>query len=258
MEPNIEALFSPEEIAKREQLMLLRQNLARGSYPEYPEQHHRLFGNPDYCIDEYGKINLPGGIWVVDNHPNQNNPEQQPNHETTQRLRGMGLEIDAFGRPLHPWFRDMMRDSGIGIVLGKGAYWNWGPNYTADNIVLCQDHVLLIKRKDNGMWALPGGHVDGGEPDTAAAVRELAEETGLILPETIAGTVTYRGPVVDPRVTANAWPETTAIRYVLDQQLPDVSGQDDAQDARWFPLEVVATGEVLFGSHRYLLKTALA
>jgi ADP-ribose pyrophosphatase YjhB (NUDIX family) len=39
--------------------------------------------------------------------------------------------------------------------------------------------VLLIRRTDNGNWALPGGAVDLGESLTEAGVRETKEETGV-------------------------------------------------------------------------------
>jgi ADP-ribose pyrophosphatase YjhB (NUDIX family) len=39
--------------------------------------------------------------------------------------------------------------------------------------------VLLTKRKDFGVWCLPGGGVDPGESVAQAALREVAEETGL-------------------------------------------------------------------------------
>ena len=39
--------------------------------------------------------------------------------------------------------------------------------------------VLLAKRTDNGLWCVPGGHVDLGETLAQACVRELREETGL-------------------------------------------------------------------------------
>jgi 8-oxo-dGTP pyrophosphatase MutT (NUDIX family) len=39
--------------------------------------------------------------------------------------------------------------------------------------------LLLIKRRDNGQWCLPGGGLDAGESATECALRELREETGL-------------------------------------------------------------------------------
>jgi ADP-ribose pyrophosphatase YjhB (NUDIX family) len=40
--------------------------------------------------------------------------------------------------------------------------------------------ILLIRRTDNGNWALPGGVLEIGESVSEAAVREVREETGIV------------------------------------------------------------------------------
>jgi ADP-ribose pyrophosphatase YjhB (NUDIX family) len=45
-------------------------------------------------------------------------------------------------------------------------------------VVDAANRVLLVKRSDNGRWALPGGCQDLGETPAECAVREVREETG--------------------------------------------------------------------------------
>jgi len=49
------------------------------------------------------------------------------------------------------------------------------------NVVVTNDagQVLLVRRSDNGNWALPGGAVDLGESLIHAAIRETREESGI-------------------------------------------------------------------------------
>jgi ADP-ribose pyrophosphatase YjhB (NUDIX family) len=42
-----------------------------------------------------------------------------------------------------------------------------------------EGRILLIRRADNGMWAMPGGALDVGETPAEGVQREALEETGL-------------------------------------------------------------------------------
>lgn len=60
------------------------------------------------------------------------------------------------------------------------------PNLAATVVVEYDGGVLLLRRAippDVGIWHLPIGHLEFGEDPAAAARREVAEETGLLLDE---------------------------------------------------------------------------
>lgn len=100
-----------------------------------------------------------------------------------------------------------------------------------------QHEVLLIQRKNDPFkheWALPGGFVNVlTERITEAAVRELEEETSVVLDQSRLKPVgTYDELGRDPRgrVISNAY---TAV---VDYYIP-VKAADDAINIKWQPLD---------------------
>ena len=56
-------------------------------------------------------------------------------------------------------------------------------------------NILLLRRKDNDKWTMPGGTLDFGESLTYCGIREVREETGLQL--RITGLI---GTYTDPHI----------------------------------------------------------
>lgn len=65
--------------------------------------------------------------------------------------------------------------------------------------VLPDGRIVLVQRRDNGKWSLPGGMVDWGEDVPTTVRRELAEETGLELVRISRLVGVYSNPIRDPR-----------------------------------------------------------
>jgi len=65
--------------------------------------------------------------------------------------------------------------------------------------LLPDGRIVLIRRRDSGLWGFPGGLVDWGEDVETAAKRELFEETGLELTSVGRLVGVYSGVVRDRR-----------------------------------------------------------
>ena len=108
-------------------------------------------------------------------------------------------------------------------------------------IVFDPDGRLLLVRRGNepgrGLWSVPGGRVEAGEDDHTAVVRELTEETGLVVrPGRLVGVV-HRGPY--------------RIADYLCTLAPDAAAEpragDDAEDARFVDRAGYAALDVVDG-----------
>ena len=66
--------------------------------------------------------------------------------------------------------------------------------------VLPNGQIVLIRRRDNGKWGLPGGMVNWGQDLPTTLRRELKEETGLELIEIRRLVGVYSAPDRDPRI----------------------------------------------------------
>ena len=111
------------------------------------------------------------------------------------------------------------------------------PVPTVGVVCLRGDQVLLIKRGTAprlGQWSLPGGRLEWGETTKVAALRELAEETGV--QARLLGLV----DVLDGLFTSRTTGETTRHYVMIDYAARWVSGEpvagDDAAEARFVSL----------------------
>ena len=98
---------------------------------------------------------------------------------------------------------------GGGPVHGLGPEWRRGPDgllfREAARVILLDedDRVLLIRGHDvdqpeRSWWFTVGGGIDDGEDAAAAALREVREETGILLaPDDLVGPVFTRSAIFD-------------------------------------------------------------
>ncbi|MER5639037.1 methyltransferase, FxLD system [Kitasatospora sp. NPDC002227] len=97
----------------------------------------------------------------------------------------------------------VLRGPGAATVAAERALAVTGHAVAGALAVVTDEHGrVLLGWSGRGMWELPGGKLDGAEPLEAAAVRELAEETGLQATGAVVVAVLTDAAQGTPRITA--------------------------------------------------------
>ncbi len=149
--------------------------------------------------------------------------------------------VDARGVPRNP-----MGPTGM---KGRGELGNYGPNFAGTMVVTRINRqgyteILLIKRKD-GVWGVPGGMQMPGEAPLQTALRELGEETRAALGVTVTkDDCVDAGYADDPRNTDEAYIEDRVYHVHLadGKDIPlDASHDKDggAIKAMWTRLDSI-------------------
>ncbi|MBP5527063.1 MAG: NUDIX hydrolase [Bacteroidales bacterium] len=112
------------------------------------------------------------------------------------------------------------------------------PMLTADCVVVRPSGEVLLVRRGNepfkGCWALPGGFMEMDETIEHCAVRELMEETGIEVDESMLSLVgVFSAPGRDPRG------RTVTAAYLVRADVGEAKAGDDAAEVRWWPLNAL-------------------
>ena len=101
-------------------------------------------------------------------------------------------------------------------------------------------HILLVQRKYppfEGQWVLPGGFVGPNETVSAAATREMVEETGFDIRHLhLEQMKVYSEPERDPRGPIISI-SFLAVVPGNDPKAKQLQADTDAGDAKWFDIE---------------------
>lgn len=124
---------------------------------------------------------------------------------------------------------------------------HWDPgHFTASAFVLAPEgtEVLLIHHGKLHRWLQPGGHVDPDDSDViAAALREVAEETGLVEVDVVGDGLLDVDVHVIPARKGDPEHRHFDVRVLLRARTRTFAAGSDARDARWVSLDAVNAEE---------------
>lgn len=135
----------------------------------------------------------------------------------------------------------------------------------ADAVVRCHNKVLMIRRKNNpgkGCLALPGGFKNRNETFLDAALRELAEETGLdirrdhnkFLVSTRLFDSPYRSLGI-PRSTLAVYFDMS--RHFNKGEYPAIQASDDAASVEWVSIDGLFLSTEVYDDHAAIIQTIM-
>ncbi|MCJ8207490.1 NUDIX hydrolase [Pseudomonas sp. RGM2987] len=107
--------------------------------------------------------------------------------------------------------------------------------------IICEEaRQVLLVRKPNSRWTLPGGTVERGETHVEAAIRELAEETGLD-----AENLLYLMRIKDGATEHHVFEASVA-------NLTEAGPRNEISDCLWHPLDAMAQLQLKKGTREIL------
>jgi ADP-ribose pyrophosphatase YjhB (NUDIX family) len=111
------------------------------------------------------------------------------------------------------------------------------PKLAVNAVVLNgQGEVLLAKRTDNGLWCIPGGHVDLGETLEQAVLRELLEETGLKA-KVLRLVGVYSDPMGSLHMAQGPEWHTVRVSFLCEVTGGTITASSETSQIAYFPLD---------------------
>jgi 8-oxo-dGTP diphosphatase len=121
----------------------------------------------------------------------------------------------------------------------------------AKALVVNDNKILILRRSASDVrrplqWDIPGGSIESGEDIKQACVREVAEESGIVVKATDCKTIYAATEVVENQASA------TWIYFRVHTPVTDVVLSNEHDQARWVTLDE-ALDLLVYNRHLQLL-----
>ncbi|XP_040195795.1 transient receptor potential cation channel subfamily M member 2-like [Rana temporaria] len=225
----------------------------------YPGSKMNRYPVPDELVP--WEVEFPGYNPPLYNADRNDRGTYDPNTEMEQKSRKYN-SVDGLydfrsccgtytvkdGLPLNPMGRTGLR--GVGSLRWFGPNNSLHPVLTRWNMSSANGtirkasknmlEVLIVRRRDNELWSLPGGTLDPGQ-QIPIKLQALLKHTylGQFLALLGSAEEVFHGYLDDPRNTDNAWIETLAVNVHLDKSedfdnlMQNLKESDDEITLRW-------------------------
>ena len=122
-----------------------------------------------------------------------------------------------------------------------------GAHLGANAIIVCNNKLLLEKRRDSDLWGLIGGGVKANETELQAVIREIYEELGIRVPkERIHKLSVYGEP---GRIAAyqdgSIWRMVVVVFGVELEKMPELIISEESKELRFFSAEELGDIEIV-------------
>ena len=128
------------------------------------------------------------------------------------------------------------------VCTACGFVFYLDPKLAAIALVPLKGGLVMVRRSIEpgyGLWVVPGGFVDLGEPVEEALVRETLEETRLLVrPVKLLNVYSYRHR------------QTVIVAYLTEYLEGELTAGDETLEARVFGYDEIPWGEIAFSSTR--------
>lgn len=137
----------------------------------YPNTHTARVADPDGFVKEsFRTKELKPGLSVVVAKRSTDGPMQVTSYH---------FDATKFSSTeARKWLSDHDVEAPLTPAVGRLSESNDLPG-VASVALMHDQHMLMGKRRDNGKWTHPGGHLEAGESPLDGACRELSEESGI-------------------------------------------------------------------------------
>ena len=122
-------------------------------------------------------------------------------------------------------------------AVGNAPLWMSGSTAVVLRDAPAGQEILLVKRSDDGAWSSVCGIVDPGEEPGDAAIREVAEEAGVVAEVERLVWLSVTDMVIYGNGDQTQYIDHTfRCRWISGEPYP---ADGEASDARWFPIDAM-------------------